>query len=164
MDERIPSVILQSAIDSLYSGAAIYNSDNDYTIEGVNGTGDEFMLGNSQSINLPDFIISRVKDICKTFSTELNSPVKIEWGYTKDTIWIFQLHKKDKAELNSKWIVKGEPKYWYDFNVNDGLEKLRELISRINSNEEGVKIHGYIGITSHVGDLLRNNKIISKMV
>ena len=44
---------------------------------------------------------------------------------------------------------------WLDFDPALGLEGLNDLISRARKERKGVRVIAPVGVTSHVGDLLR---------
>ena len=88
-------------------------------------------------------------------------PVRFEWVYDGEKTWIVQLHKGATASLGNV-IYPGEPTSFHRFEVKEGIENLRKLIQRIKK-DEGIVIAGEIGITSHLGDLLRKAKIPSRI-
>jgi hypothetical protein len=52
---------------------------------------------------------------------------------------------------------------YYPFEVSDGIEALRELIGRVRGTGEGIVLVGRVGVTSHLGDLLRRAQIPSRI-
>ena len=148
----ISSVLRQDAVLARYSGAAIVDSEGNLIIEGKTGEGDRLMLG----IDLPERLPSSVKRAIQATYEKLSAklgPVKFEWVHDGDSVWIVQLHRG--ATLSSATVVvPGEPREWNNFNVEDGLEKLRTLIHKI-PKDGGIRIIGEVGLTSHIADVLR---------
>ena len=55
-------------------------------------------------------------------------------------------------------INPGEPADgWLDFHPESGLDRLRDLIAQAEESGNGVRVTGQVGLTSHVGDLLRRD-------
>lgn len=73
-----------------------------------------------------------------------------------------QLHRG--ATQSSKGIIfPGDPEYFERFDVKEGLEKLRALITNLQDKGHGIILVGDVGVTSHFGDVLRKAKIPSKV-
>lgn len=163
---NIAALLSQDAVNAKYSGAAIISKsrENDI-IEGVRGTGDRFMLGQEFKQNLPvnvknelDGEISMIRS-----NYDLLGDVSIEWVYDGDKIWVVQLNQlKNRGYGNV--IVDGNPSYYEQFDVKQGLERLSEKIKSIQNKNIGIELIGNVGITSHFGDLLRHANIPSKIV
>jgi len=71
------------------------------------------------------------------------------------------LKHKGSISPNKNIIVKGNPVSYKEFNVEKGLEALRELIKDIKKENTGIILKGNVGITNHFGDLLRLSNIPS---
>ncbi len=78
----------------------------------------------------------------------------MEWAYDGATAWILQLHCWSEF-MTPGVISPGETDRWRRFDPSDGLDALRELITTVSRTGEGVEMTQPVGITSHVGDLLR---------
>jgi hypothetical protein len=61
-------------------------------------------------------------------------------------------------------IVPGSPEQEVEFDVADGLSGLRELVNLLTNRNVGVKLKGRVGVTSHIADVLRRNRIPSRIV
>ena len=157
--KHIASLLVQDSVDSHYSGATITDTNGKSIIEGKKGYGDVFMVGTASQENLPTEVTSSVNDTWDKLK-ELIGPIRFEWAYDGKSVWVLQLHI-GKVESFSDVIFPGEPDEWVDFNVSDGLEKLRELIKELSSTN-GINLCGDVGITSHFGDILRKARICSK--
>jgi hypothetical protein len=153
----LTSCIAQQEVAALYSGALISTID-EIRIEGVKGFGDEFMMGKSAPIDLPENVVSDVKALYKDMETALG-PIRLEWAHDGYQVWVLQLHT-GISEGSKRIIYPGEFNKKLDFHVSTGLESLRKLIQKIGP-DEGVLVHGNIGMSSHIADLLRKAKIPS---
>jgi hypothetical protein len=161
----IASVLSQEGVDAQYSGALVTSPNGDVIIEGVKGFGDDFMLGVAEKDSLPDEVRNAVIEAYRKAENKLGY-VRMEWVYDGDNIWIVQLHKGATA-TQGNIIYPGNADYYHRFDVKKGIDELRQLISQIkNSGEnsiEGIELVGNVGITSHLGDILRRAEIPSKI-
>ena len=66
---------------------------------------------------------------------------------------------KDK-NINLQIIYDAPATKYHRFMTSDGLDKLRDKIESLKSNE-GIILLGDVGITSHFGQILRYGKIPS---
>ena len=149
----IAAVLSQEAVTSEYSGATSRTNDGAFVIEGVAGTGDAFMLGEASPQQLPALVIERVSDCLEQLRSAIGD-VRIEWAYDGETVWVLQMHRMRDA-LPRGVLSPGEPVRWVDFNPADGLPVLRAQIEEIRGSDTGIRVTGRVGVTSHVGDLLR---------
>lgn len=53
-------------------------------------------------------------------------------------------------------------KHWVAFEVAQGLEKLRELIAKLEPGH-GIQLHGHVGLTSHIADVIRKASVPARM-
>ncbi len=160
--DMIASVLAQANIEAIYSGALMVNEEETITIEGTKGFGEEFMIGKKKRDVLPDKIVSSVKLLYEQVATKLGA-VRMEWVADSSQVWIVQLHC-GATKSSGSIIYPGNPQKYHEFNVEQGLEALRELISNVNNQSEGILLVGDVGITSHFGDLLRRAEIPSKII
>ncbi|WP_312908816.1 hypothetical protein [Tissierella praeacuta] len=164
-DINIASILSQDAVESIFSGAAIIKENmEDDIIEGVSGKGNFFMVGEEEIYKLPKDVIREVRKISNKIRSYYRyiGEVSIEWVYDGEYVWVVQLNQL-KTSGNKNIIVEGNPLYYKEFEVSNGLEKLRQLIKELNGKNIGVILVGNIGITSHFGDLLRLSNIPSKL-
>jgi hypothetical protein len=56
-----------------------------------------------------------------------------------------------------------EPCRWRSFDPTEGLDCLRRLIAEASAAGDGIVVTGDVGITSHVGDLLRRAAIPARL-
>lgn len=165
-NKNIASILSQDAIDAKFSGASfIGHSINNDIIEGVYGTGDSFMLGEKGIQDLPDNVINEVRrtnNMIRSYYRYLGN-VSIEWVYDGKNVWIVQLNQL-KNKIIKDIIVEGNPEKYIKFDVREGLNKLRDLITEIRNKNIGIELIGNIGITSHFGDLLRQSNIPSRII
>jgi hypothetical protein len=159
-DQKVNAIISQDAVEPVYSGAMV-PTDEGYVIEGVKGKGDEFMVGKDKPVLLPPTISKKIKSLIKKIKKKLTD-FSFEWVYDGNKIWIVQLNLV-KSKLSSDMIFPGEVASFIPFQVERGLEELRELVFDLQSKNIGIELKGDVGITSHFGDVLRNGKIPSKL-
>lgn len=150
--QLIASVLKQDAIPAHFSGAAIVNASGNLLIEGRAGEGDRLMLGIDLPEDLPPSVVDAVNSIYLRLHAALG-PVRFEWVYDGRQIWVVQLHR-GATHSSAATIVPGEASDWIEFRVEDGLDRLRELLGKIES-DQGVMVNGEIGLTSHIADVLR---------
>lgn len=162
-DINISSILSQSAIEPIYSGAAIItkNKIND-VVEGVIGKGDDFMLGSSPKNKLPDIIMKKINELMDNIRKyySILGNISIEWVFDGKKIWIVQFNQLDNIG-GGNVIVSGNPIFYDKFFVRDGLEKLRDKIRDIKDENIGIELIGDVGLSSHFGDLLRHANIPS---
>lgn len=160
----IASIISQSAVEALYSGAAIVTSKKPkgVTIEGVKGFGDKFMLGEEDKQTLPDEVVKSVLSVCDKFISynDILGDVSFEWVYDGVFVWVVQLNQIPTAGEGTK-IVKGNPETYVDFKVKDGLQNLALKIKEVQGKNIGIRLIGRVGVCSHFGDLLRQSGVPS---
>ena len=156
----IASILCQSAVPAVFSGAAITDYQGRPLIEGARGEGDRFMLGQQSPEQLPNRIVA---DVARTYDSAISKigPVRFEWVHDGERLWIVQLHKGATAS-SATTLVPGEPPAWAVFKASEGLEKLRRFLAELPP-DVGVRIDGEIGLTSHLADLLRKAKRPARM-
>ncbi len=156
---RISSVLSQESVNPVYSGSLIPTVDKTPYIEGVKGKGDDFMTGKMAPTKLPDYVVKSVENLYEKTHNILGN-IELEWVHDGEMAWIVQLHRS-KFIAQKGVIYEGTATEYLEFQVKDGLEELRKLISDIKGTDIGVILVGDVGITSHFGDLLRRAKISS---
>ncbi len=156
---KIASVLAQRGVHAEYSGSLIVENDGRTTVEGVSGYGDDFMLGRSVGV-IPDRVKSSVLELYEAAKGVLG-PVRFEWVNDHKRSWVVQLHKGATASLG-KIIFPGEATKFARFEVKLGINALRELMQHLD-RDEGIIVAGEVGITSHIGDLLRRARIPSRI-
>jgi hypothetical protein len=144
---QIASILSQAAIPAVYSGAAIVGADGRVIVEGKAGEGDTFMNGTSPPERLPDNLRRQVKSLHERAS-EVLGPVRFEWVYDGNALWIVQLHRGATQSTFSA-LVPGEATHWISFEVGRGLEQLRQTVASIEPGA-GLLLQGEVGLTSHV--------------
>ena len=157
---NIASVLSQEGVSAQYSGSLIVDREGGVVIQGVMGYGDDFMLGRAMG-SLPQSIQRAVSKVYDQASVLLG-PVRFEWVHDGRNVWIVQLHKGTTASLGNT-IYPGEPAVFNRFDVREGIEALRQMIQRLKGSDEGIIIVGEVGVTSHLGDLLRKARIPSRI-
>jgi hypothetical protein len=159
----ISSVLAQEGVDAEYSGASLPGGDGepDY-VEGVPGIGDEFMQGRQKPEKLPPRVISDVRDIAALARRTLG-PVRLEFVHDGQRAWAVQLHLA-ATQYRVGIISPGEPESgWLEFDPTAGLDHLNNLIDRALSQRSGIRVVSPVGLTSHVGDLLRRANVPARL-
>jgi hypothetical protein len=76
---------------------------------------------------------------------------------------VLQLNQVETAA--DEWT--DDARTWLDFDPNEGLDVLRALIAEVTTGRAagaGVRVVRPIGLTSHVGDLLRQAGVPARFV
>lgn len=159
-ESKIVSIISQHAVLPQYSGATISNERGAVLTQGVAGKGDRFMLGGAAPEPLPEYVREAIQRLFLIAKSRLG-PVRFEWVFDGNRPWIVQLHH-GKTKSTVSIIYPGEASF-RDFPVENGIEQLRKLIAENEKREFGIVLVGDIGVTSHMGDLLRKARIPSRI-
>ena len=131
-------------------------------VQGVVGTGDSFMIGEAPPVALPPQVIADVQELALR-ARELLGPVRLEWAHDGRRAWIVQIHIARHFYVADQVLSNGEAEEWLEFHVEDGLDRLREIIPKAIERGAGILVRGSVGITSHVGDLLRKAHVPSRL-
>lgn len=159
----ISSVLAQEGVDPEYSGTSLpAEADEPDYVEGIAGRGDEFMLGRGRLEELPSHVVRDVRELASRALRALG-PVRLEFVHDGRRAWVVQLHlSTDRHKTNV--ISPGEPvEGWLDFHPDSGLDRLRDLIAQARESGNGVRVTGQVGLTSHVGDLLRRADVPARL-
>jgi hypothetical protein len=159
--ELIASVLSQQGVRPAYSGALIVGRNNKPILEGAKGAGDLLMLGQIAPQRLPAKVKGEVERAFEHAEAALG-PVRMEWVFDGERAWVVQLHR-GATETTATHITRRRAQYWIPFDVGQGLEELRALISRLDKNT-GVELRGRVGLTSHIADVVRKADIPARMV
>ncbi len=161
--DKISSLIFQDDVNAEFSGAALTDKNGCLYIEGVRGSGEEFMVGRQKPAEIPPEIKEKIESVWRHLTNYLGA-VNFEWSYSNGQIWILQLHT-GASESAEKIIYPGDPDALFvEFHISQGLEKLRELSEEARREGYGILLKGEVGITSHFGDILRRNRIPSRLL
>lgn len=157
---KITAMLFQDDVQAIYSGATITDTAGQAIIEGKEGCGDTFMIGNASPVAaLPLHVNDAVQNVWEKACT-LFGPVRFEWCYDRTgTVWIMQFHVGQSSSYGNV-IYEGAtpPKRFERFIVARGLDALYELAERAERDGFGIILDGDVGITSHFGDILRRKK------
>ena len=155
--EVLASCLVQEAVDAKYSGTLI-SSSKGYIIDGVLGTGDDYMQGSKPPEDLPERIVENVTTMYQLLKNVFGY-VRFEWVHDGITPWLVQLHQGETPSYSGV-IYPGEFEYSSTFFVEQGLHVLRELISYLPKNH-GIVVKGNMGMGSHIADVLRKAQVPS---
>jgi hypothetical protein len=114
------------------------------------------MLGSKAPDGIPGQVEAAVKATHDRLRLLLGN-VRLEWVYDGASVWVVQLHVAGAAQEFT--LSPGAATEWIDYDPAEGLEVLRTLVRELEDSDVGVIVMGNVGITSHVGDLLRKSRI-----
>jgi hypothetical protein len=155
----LASILSQEGVETIYAGALVTTPEGTQIIEGVKGSGDDFMLGRMAPQSLPDEVIQSVRRLYGK-AVSILGPVRFEWVYDGNQAWAVQLHK-GATVTTGRIVYPGKADQYHEFNLAEGIDALRSLISKVEGTGNGIVVLGDVGVTSHIGDLLRRAKIPS---
>jgi hypothetical protein len=159
--DALASVLAQEGVAARWSGAALPGADGTLVVEGVPGFGDEFMLGRRAPATPPAQVVRDVTALAARAAAEVG-PARLEWVHDGERAWVLQLHLA--AGVSHGGVIHpGEPSRWRSFDPVQGLDSLRSLIAEASAAGEGIVVTGDVGITSHVGDLLRRAAVPARL-
>ena len=161
-NKNIQALIFQEGVLASFSGAT-YPDRVTPTIEGVMGTGEEFMSGSRSPEILPDLVLKDVNELLRIAEERVANPVRIEWVHDGTRAWVVQMHVVPKNSLMKESLLPEKIDDWIEYEPNTGISELMKIITVAKRNGSGVVIMKSIGITSHIGDLLRKNSIPFKL-
>ena len=153
------SCLAQQEVESVFSGALISTTD-DLMIEGVKGFGDAFMLGEVHGVDIPAEVLIKVSGLYDRLEI-LFGKVRFEWSFDGYHVWLMQLHI-GVTKSSGRIIYPGEYTNTVVFNTGDDISKLYNILNTINDNT-CVLVNGEIGMTSHIADILRKHKRVSRL-
>jgi hypothetical protein len=156
----IAAVLAQEGVPARWSGAALPEGGGGLLVEGVAGSGEDFMLARAAPAALPDRVLDDVRRLGARAAAALG-PVRFEWAHDGSEAWVVQLHLATVAASGGV-IYPGTPSRWRRFDPALGLERLRELVATLAPGE-GVELTGDVGVTSHAGDLLRRAAVPARL-
>ena len=157
----IASVVWQEEVQPAYSGAAIISAGGTEVIEGVRGVGSDFMLGRQAPEALPAEVIEDVRHLLKRLWTQIGG-TSVEWVHDGRDLWVVQLHQAGTT-VSDMEIYPGRPRREISFAASKGLAALRELIESVQGTDTGIVLEGEVGVTSHLGDVLRKARVPSRV-
>jgi hypothetical protein len=86
----------------------------------------------------------------------------MEWVDDGSRTWVVQLHS-GATVARGRTIYPGHARVFHRFDTSEGLPALYRLIDSIDRGTDGIILAGNIGMTSHMGDVLRRAKIPSML-
>ncbi len=163
--DKIASILSQESVDAQYSGACVMGADGQLIINGKRGYGDDFMVGESGTSAIPPEVAQRVIANYQRASTALGGPVRFEWVFDGSRLWTVQLHRGESASYGNVIFPGSDDTQYISFATHDSaghsrINELRELIAA-HQPGTGIELVGDVGVTSHLGDILRKAGIPS---
>lgn len=145
----VASIIFCHGVPAKWSGSAIWQGE-EIVIEGASGEGEDFMSGAALE-SLPGDVITLVQREMEKIAQHVG-PCDIEWVIDQgDEVWVVQMHRPKGV---AKRQELQEP---LEYDPRDGLDALRELVTR--AGDRGIRVTRPVGVTSHVGDILRESGV-----
>lgn len=160
--KQLMSVLSQEGVRATYSGASISTGEHEAIVEGVEGIGAEFMLGQKAAQQLPPRIIAAVRELMEKVGRVVGGTLKLEWAYDEEIVWILQMQQIEHA-IGGTVIVPGEATQFRSFDVADGIDQFRKFVANAKAAGDGIILVGSVGITSHFGDILRRSGVPSRI-
>jgi hypothetical protein len=160
-ERQIGSVLAQDGVLAEFAGSAATTIEGGYVVEGQAGYGDHFMLGGSPS-QLPHDVVSSVQQLLDA-ARALLGDVQIEWAFDGRQVWLLQLHVRSLEGIGGQTLSPGKSERWLDYDPDDGLAALRALTQQARAEEAGINVVRPVGITSHVGDVIRGAGVPGRM-
>jgi hypothetical protein len=152
---HLAAILVQEGVAARHSGAAAYDpATGTDVVEAVTGIGDDFMLGRAPGGPPPPDVAGRIRTSLAELADVLGG-VRVEWADDGERLWLLQLHRT-RAAMAPGVLNAGDPAAgWLEFAPADGLDALRPLLARARAEGKGVLVTAPVGVTSHVGDLIR---------
>lgn len=148
--EAIESILSQDGVRAAYAGALMIGEE--IIVEGVRGFGEDYMLGQDGPQELPKAVVTLAQEIGRALRAEFGT-LTAEWVYDESgKLWIVQINQLSAVE-SATW-TRDDAIWWHDYYPSEGVEALRSLVTALPA-ATGVVVHGKVGVTSHVGDILR---------
>lgn len=157
----LAGVLSQEAVDSAFSGATALGEHREVVVEGVVGTGADFMLGLTPPAMIPQDVKRDIIDCVDGLAQRLG-PVRIEWAHDGSNVWVLQLHQVSQFVTRGV-LCPGEAEDWIGYRPSEGLEHLRSIIDKALETSSGIEILEPVGVTSHVGDLVRKAGVPTRL-
>lgn len=150
----IPAILAQEGVPAVFSGATRWNGA--VVVEGVNGVGDDFMLGARGPEVLPSRIVDDVSDCVAHLSEWFGHEITLEWAHDGERVWVLQVHPVEPA---TEAIGTEDFDGWLEFDPGSGLEHLEQLVSQARKSGVGIHVTSKVGTTSHIGEVLRRSSV-----
>jgi hypothetical protein len=160
-ERQIGSVLAQDGVIAEFSGSAATTTEGGYVVEGQAGYGDHFMLGGSPS-QIPREVVSSVRQLLDTARAVLGE-VQIEWAFDGRQVWLLQVHARSLKGIGGQTLSPGGADRWLDYDPDEGLAALRALTQQARAEAAGINVIRPVGITSHVGDVIRAAGVPGRM-
>ena len=157
---KLPSVLAQQSVPSEWSGS-LNTEQTGPRIEGVRGFGDRFMMGQQKKEKLPEAVHAAILQVQQQLEV-LFGPISMEWAYDGETVWVLQLHQ-ELTPGSENVIMPGEAKKWHEFEVQRGLEILRELTEMAAQRGDGIEFDESVGSTSHAAAIVRKKGVPARV-
>ncbi len=157
----IRSVLSQTGVNPVYSGALIVGASGDAIIEGRRGTGDVLMLGEAPPEAVPETIIHDVQALFERARAALG-PVRLEWVHDGKQAWLVQLNR-GATQTDGTNLTSADADNWIEFEVAKGVPALRALLDNLLPGT-GVILRGRVGLTSYLAETICEAGVPGKII
>jgi hypothetical protein len=151
----IASILIQEGVEAVFAGKLIpsHAGTDEVHIEGVAGEGDSFMIGDVDSVPLPDRVFQAVRETYERTRRVLGA-VELEWVFDGATAWIVQVNRGARSVRTGHGVRDAEASQWETFAFRKGmLEEFRQQIKRLEGTGKGVVVIGNVSPLSHIGEI-----------
>lgn len=160
--DHLASVISQEGVRPVFSGGVLGGNGQPPVVEGVEGLGQEFMLGQKGPEQLPATVMRAVNGLMDRVLRLLGGKIKLEWVFDGEVAWLVQMQRVE-GTVDQAVVVPGNVERFRRFDVAEGIERFREIVREAKESSEGIVLFGAVGVTSHFGDILRRSGIPSRI-
>jgi hypothetical protein len=78
----------------------------------------------------------------------------MEWAADDERVWVLQLNQQRDGD--AVVVTAGAASEWLSYDPATGLDALRRVVEQAQKTGAGVELVREVGLTSHVGDILRS--------
>jgi hypothetical protein len=139
----------------------------DVEIHGVRGEGDDFMLGDAATVDIPAYVNRAVRSTYDR-ARKIFGPVEIEWVFDGVTGWIVQINVQKRLPQEATLDNSIE---WVDFLYTKGqIEDFRHKVIALQENnkrhlsKKGIRVFGNVSPLSHWGEIAEVHGVPAQFV
>ncbi|MBD3177844.1 MAG: hypothetical protein GF320_21935 [Armatimonadia bacterium] len=149
LNSDVASVLIQEPIPAEYSGAASWRPGEPVLIEGVEGEGEDYMLGQEAPTELPGAVVEQVERVVQGFRHAIESG-EIEWVRgSHGVVVVVQLHSRVPDSM-----YREVEESWKRVHPGGGIRAVRSAAEAAQREGVGVALTRPVGRTSHMAQIL----------